>query len=254
MQAKYTDLSGASVFITGGGSGIGAHLVEGFLRQGARVAFCDIQESAAFADRMGEETGSHPLFLEADVTDREALTAALSRAKEAHGPLDVLVNNAANDQRAKPDEIDEAFWDWSLAINLKAQFFAAQEAARQMRENGGGRIVNYSSIAHAMGAPDIAPYTAAKAGVAGMTRSLARAWGAEGIRVNAIAPGLVVTDRQKELWLTQEGIERHVDRQALKRAIQPADLVGPTLFLASEASAMISAQVLVVDGGFVIHA
>ncbi|WP_373354801.1 SDR family NAD(P)-dependent oxidoreductase [Pseudoroseicyclus sp. CXY001] len=254
MSPKYPDLAGAPVFITGGGSGIGAALVEGFLRQGARVAFCDILPSDDFADRMGEETGARPLFLKADVTDNTALTGALAAAAEAHGPLKVLVNNAANDQRADPDAVDEDFWDWSLSINLKAQFFAAQAAARQMREAGGGRIVNYASIAHALGAPEIAPYTAAKAGVTGMTRSLARAWGRDGIRVNAIAPGLVVTERQKELWLTEEGIENHISRQALPLLIEAEHLVGPTLFLASEASAAIAGQVLVVDGGVVINA
>ncbi|NDV01874.1 SDR family NAD(P)-dependent oxidoreductase [Pseudoroseicyclus tamaricis] len=254
MQAKYPDLSGAPVFITGGGSGIGALLVEGFLRQNARVAFCDIVDSTEFADRMGEETGARPLFLDADVTDTGALKAAMRNAEEAHGPLAVLVNNAANDQRAEADEVDEAFWDWSLSLNLKQQFFAAQEAAAQMRKRGGGRIVNYSSIAHALGGANMTSYVAAKAGVAGMTRSLARAWGKEGIRVNAIAPGLVVTERQRELWITEEGLKSHVGGQAIPRPIAPEDLVGPTLFLASEASAMIAAQVIVVDGGYVIHA
>jgi NAD(P)-dependent dehydrogenase (short-subunit alcohol dehydrogenase family) len=251
MTATFPDLRGASVFITGGGNGIGAALTDGFLRQGAQVAFVGRSDAAPLVAELAAKHGAAPLFIPCDITDISALQAAMDEAARAHGPLKVLVNNAANDTRFTADAITESDWDASQAVNLKAYFFACQTAARQMRSHGGGAIVNYSSISVMMGLANLAPYIAANAGIMGLTRSLAREWGPDGIRVNAIAPGWVLTDRQKRLWITPEALQAHVDRQCLKTTMEPEDMVGPTLFLASQTSRMMTGQTLVVDGGVV---
>ena len=252
MTPIYPDLSGASVFVTGGGSGIGAALTEGFLRQGARVAFCQRRDGAAFCDRMAQETGNRPLFLPCDITDLAALRGALDRAAEAHGPITVLVNNAANDQRHKTLETDEAFFDWSIAINLKAYFFAAQAVIPGMQAAGGGAIINFSSISYMMGNAGYPVYTAANSAINGLTRSLAREFGPDRIRVNALAPGWVLTQKQKDLWVTPEGLAAHLARQCLPDALEPEDMVGGCLFLASAASKAMTGQALVIDGGVVV--
>lgn len=252
MLPIFPDLKGASVFITGGGSGIGAALTEGFLRQGAKVAFCQRSDASAFCDTMENTTGSRPLFLRCDLTDLDQLNAALAEAAGAHGPITVLVNNAANDQRHKTLETDEAFFDWSIAINLKAYFFAAKAVIPGMQAAGGGSIINFSSISYMMGNAGYPVYTAANSGINGMTRSLAREFGPDRIRVNALSPGWVLTDRQKELWVTPEGLAAHLDRQCLKDPLEPADIVGGCLFLASSVSKAMTGQALVIDGGVVV--
>ena len=249
---RFPDLDGASVFLTGGGSGIGAALTEGFLRQGARVAFVQRSDASGFVDEMERTTGNRPLFLPCDVTDTAALKAAIAAASEAQGDISVLVNNAANDTRHKTLEVDESFWDWAIAINLKAYFFAAQAVIPAMRRRGGGSIVNFSSISYMMGNAGYPVYTAANSGINGLTRSLAREFGPDRIRVNALAPGWVLTDRQKELWVTPEALAAHLDRQCLPDALAPADIVGGALFLASAASRMMTGQALVIDGGVVV--
>lgn len=252
MTPIYPDLSGASVFVTGGGSGIGAALTEGFLRQGARVAFCQRRDGAAFCDRMAQETGNRPLFLPCDITDLAALRGALDQAAAAHGPITVLVNNAANDQRHKTLETDEAFFDWSIAINLKAYFFAAQAVIPGMQAAGGGAIINFSSISYMMGNAGYPVYTAANSAINGLTRSLAREFGPDRIRVNALAPGWVLTQKQKDLWVTPEGLAAHLARQCLPDALEPEDMVGGCLFLASATSKAMTGQALVIDGGVVV--
>lgn len=247
----FPDLAGASVFITGGGSGIGAALTEGFLQQGSRVAFVQRSDASAFCDEMERKTGNRPLFLPCDITDTAGLKAAIVAAAQAHGPVRVLVNNAANDQRHDTLEIDEAFWDASMAINLKSYFFAAQAVIPGMQAAGGGAIVNMSSISYMMATCGYAPYITANAGITGLTRTLAREFGPDNIRANAVMPGMVVTDRQLEKWLTPEGMEAQIDRQCLKRTLAPDDMVGGVLFLASSASAAMTAQALVLDGGVV---
>lgn len=246
----FPDLRDASVFITGGGNGIGAALTEGFLAQGARVAFVGRSDASDFVAHMAEKLGTRPLFIPCDITDTAALQAAIDRAGEAHGPLDVLVNNAANDTRMVALDITEAEWDASQAVNLKAYFFAAQAAARQMQGRGGA-IVNFSSISYMMGMAGLAPYIAANAGIMGLTRSLAREWGPQRIRVNALAPGWVLTERQRRLWVTPESLAAHLDKQCLKEEILPEDIVAPTLFLASRAARMMTGQTIAVDGGVV---
>jgi NAD(P)-dependent dehydrogenase (short-subunit alcohol dehydrogenase family) len=248
----YPDLQGASVFITGGGSGIGAALTEGFLRQGAKVAFVQRSDASAFVEEMEASTGNRPLFLPCDITDIAALQGAIAHAANAHGPLDVLVNNAANDKRHTTEEVTEEFWDWSQSINLKAYFFACQSAAKSMKENGKGAIINFSSISYMMGNTGYPAYTTANGGITAMTRSLAREFGPDRIRVNALAPGWVLTQKQKDLWVTPEGLSAHLDRQCLKDTLAPEDIVGGTLFLASDSSKMMTGQVLVIDGGVVV--
>lgn len=250
--ACYTDLQGQSVFITGGGSGIGAHLTEGFLKQGANVAFVQRSDAGAFCDEMEARHGRRPLFIPCDITDVTALQGAVEQASQVHGPVTVLVNNAANDQRHTTEEVSEAFWDRSQAINLKAYFFAAQAVVKGMRAAGGGAIINFTSISYMMGNTGYPAYTAANSGLNGLTRSLAREFGPDGIRVNALAPGWVLTDKQKEMWASPEALAAHMERQCLKEHLKPEDIVGGTLFLASAASRMMTGQALVIDGGVVV--
>ena len=247
----FPDLEGASVFITGGGSGIGAALTDGFLAQGAKVAFVQRSDASAFVDEMAAKHGTAPLFLPCDITDVAALKAAVDQAAQSHGPVTVLVNNAANDQRHETLAVDEDFWTWSMAINLKAYFFASQAVIPGMHAAGGGAIVNFSSVSYMMGNSGYPAYTTANAGITGMTRSLAREFGPDRIRVNALAPGWVMTEKQKEMWVTEEALAQTLDRQCLKDTLAPDDIVGGTLFLASSASKMMTGQVMVIDGGVV---
>lgn len=250
--AVYPDLKGASVFITGGGSGIGASLTEGFLRQGAKVAFVQRSDASDFASEMEEKTGNRPLFLNCDITDIARLKACIEEASVAHGPITVLVNNAANDKRHTTEEVDEAFWDWSQAINLKSYFFACQAVVGGMRAAGGGSIINTTSISYMMGNAGYPAYTTANSGINGMTRSLAREFGPDKIRVNALAPGWVLTEKQLEMWTTPEALDAHMERMCLKEHLKPEDIVGPMLFLASRASGAMTGQAMVVDGGVVV--
>jgi len=250
--AVYPDLKGASVFITGGGSGIGASLTEGFLRQGAKVAFVQRSDASNFAVEMEEKTGNRPLFLKCDITDIARLNACIEEASLAHGPITVLVNNAANDRRHTTEEVDEAFWDWSQAINLKSYFFACQAVVAGMRAAGGGSIINTTSISYMMGNAGYPAYTTANSGINGMTRSLAREFGPDMIRVNALAPGWVLTEKQLEMWTTPEALDAHMERMCLKEHLKPEDIVGPILFLASRVSGAMTGQAMVVDGGVVV--
>ncbi len=252
MDAVYADLKGQSIFVTGGGSGIGASLTEGFLRQGAKVAFVQRSDASEFCDLMERETGNRPLYIPCDITNVDLLKDAVAQAAAAHGPIGVLVNNAANDKRHDSEEVSEDDWDQSMAINLKAYFFACQAVIAGMRAKGGGSIINFSSIAYMMGHADLPVYSTANAGINGMTRSLAREFGPDKIRVNALAPGWVLTQKQLDQWVTPEGLEAHLGMQCLKDALKPEDIVGGTLFLASEASRMMTGQSLVIDGGVVV--
>ncbi len=248
----FPDLRGRSVFITGGGSGIGAALTEGFLRQGAKVAFCQRSDATEFCGQMEQATGNRPLYLPCDISLVDQLQLTLSTAARVHGPITVLVNNAANDQRYDTAKIDEAFWDWSMAINLKAYFFACQAVLPGMKAAGGGSIINFSSISYMMADTGYAPYITANAGITGLTRTLAREYGPDRIRVNAVAPGWVLTEKQKDLWVTPEALAAHVARQSLKDTLDPDDMLGGVLFLASRASRMMTGQVMVIDGGVVV--
>ena len=251
MLIQTLQLKNKTVFITGGGSGIGAAITEGFLAQGAQVAFVQRSDATEFCNAMETKFGNKPLFIPCDITDVSALQGAIATASETFGPVEVLVNNAANDQRHKSLEVTEAFWDWSQSINLKAYFFACQAVLEGMKAAGGGAILNFSSISYMMGNAGYPAYTAANAGINGMTRSLAREFGPDKIRINALAPGWVLTDKQLEKWATEEALADHLKRQCLQEHLVPDDIVSSALFLSSEASRMITGQMLAVDGGVV---
>jgi len=250
MHPTFHDLKDASVYITGGGSGIGAALTDAFLSQGAKVAFIGREDASAFCDAMEQKHGTRPLFLQGDITDTDHLKATMDQAVAAHGPLRCLINNAANDQRHSTAEVTPDFWDWMISINLKAYFFACQHAAALMAKSGGS-IINFSSISYMMGNAGYPIYTTANSGINGMTRSLAREFGPDNIRVNAVAPGWVLTQKQKDLWVTEEALAAHIDRQCLKTPLAPDDITGACLFMASDASKMMTGQAMVIDGGVV---
>jgi NAD(P)-dependent dehydrogenase (short-subunit alcohol dehydrogenase family) len=252
VTAVFPDLKGKPVLITGGGSGIGAALTEGFVRQGAKVAFIDIAEgpSAALCDRLEREAGSRPLHVRADLRDVEALRAAVAKAEAAHGPALVLINNAALDDRHDMAEVTPDYWDANQAVNLRPHFFTAQAVAEGMKAAGTGSIINFTSTSFMINLGNMPSYTTAKAGIIGLTKGLAGTLGPHGIRVNAIAPGWVMTERQQKLWVTEEGLAAHVARQCIREVMVPDDIVGPCLFLASVASRMLTAQTMIVDGGF----
>ncbi len=251
MTPTYPDLKDASVYITGGGSGIGAALTDGFLGQGAKVAFIGRSDATSFCDEMEEKHGTRPLFLQGDITNVDRLQGSIDEAAEAHGPISVLVSNAANDQRHSLADLTPEQWDANQAINLKAYYFATQAVAPMMRAAGKGSIINFSSISYMMGNAGYSAYVAANSGITGMTRAHARELGPDKIRVNALAPGWVLTQKQLDMWATPEGLEDHLARQCIKDHLAPTDIVNPCLFLASAASNMITAQCLVVDGGVV---
>ncbi len=248
----FPDLKDASVFLTGGGSGIGAALTEGFLRQGARVTFCQRRDGTAFAEAMAQATGNRPRALALDITDTAALRVALAETAAVQGPVTVLANNAANDQRMPTLKLTPEDWDASQSVNLKAYFFACQAVLPGMIAAGGGAIVNFSSISYMWADVGYLPYRAANAGIVGMTRSLAREFGPHRVRVNALAPGWVLTAKQREMWATPEALAAFLKRQCLPDSLGPEDIVGGCLFLASRASRMMTGQSLVIDGGVVV--
>lgn len=250
-EPVFPDLKDQSVFVTGGGSGIGAALTEALLRQGAKVAFCQRSDGTAFCDAMQAATGNRPLFLPCDISVTDQLQLTLATAAKAHGPIRVLVNNAANDQRHETLKTDQAFWDWSIDVNLRSYFFACQSVIPGMQAAGGGSIINFSSISFMMADKGYAAYITANAGIVGLTRTLAREFGPDRVRVNAVAPGWVLTERQKEHWVTPEGLAAHLARQCLPDPIQPEDVAGTVLFLASETSKMMTSQTLILDGGYI---
>ncbi|EEA96699.1 MULTISPECIES: SDR family NAD(P)-dependent oxidoreductase [unclassified Pseudovibrio] len=251
-NVTFHDLKDASVFITGGGAGIGASLTDGFMQQGAKVAFVQRSDASDFAEQMKEKHGVAPLFIKCDVTDVDALQAAIKQAEEAHGPVTVLVNNAANDTRHSLEEFTQDQWDASMNVNLRPHFFTAQAAAAGMKAAGGGSIINFSSISYMMGNAGYPAYETSKAAITGLTRALARELGPDNIRVNALMPGWVLTQRQKDLWATPEDLKAHLGRQCLKEHLEPDDIIDATLFLASKASRMMTSQALVIDGGVVV--
>jgi D-xylose 1-dehydrogenase len=249
--AKYPSLFGRVVFVTGGATGIGSDIVRAFAGQGARVAFVDIQDAAGEA--LAEElagAGHKPLYLHCDLVDIDALKRVIAEIKVRLGPIAVLVNNAANDDRRPIDDVTVEYWDELQAINLRPQFFAAQAVRPHMRELGYGSIINFSSIAWRGGADGMTAYAAAKAAVGGLTRALARGFGADNIRVNAIEPGAVITEKQKRLWYPDPAqIERLVSHQFIKRVLLGEEIARAVLFLAADDSRMITKQSITVDAG-----
>jgi NAD(P)-dependent dehydrogenase (short-subunit alcohol dehydrogenase family) len=241
--ADYPSLKDKVVFITGGGSGIGASFVECFHAQGAKVAFVSRDDESDIAGRLG-------VWFEAcDVTDVPHFTAALERAAGALGPIDVLINNVANDTRHKAADTTLEAWHAGLAVNLDAGFIAARAVQPGMKAKGAGVILNIGSINALLGPAELVTYVAAKGAINAMTKTLAREWGPDGVRVNVISPGWVVTPRQLELWLTPEAEAAWMEQVALKTRIQPEDIARLALFLASDDSAMITGQNFIIDGG-----
>ena len=246
MAASYPSLAGKSVFITGGASGIGAALVRAFHGQGAKVAFVDLAQDAGRA-LAAELPGAW--FRPCDVTDGGLLQGLVREAAADLGGLHVLVNNVANDTRAEAATTSPEAWRAGLAVNLDPAFLAAAAAYPLIRAAGGGAMLNLSSINALLGPAQLAAYSAAKGAINALTKSLAREWGPDNIRVNAISPGWVVTERQLALWLTPEAEAAWMDQVALKRRIQPDDVANLALFLASDDAALITGQNLVIDGG-----
>ena len=250
--ATFHDLEGQSVFITGGGSGIGAALTEGFVREGAKVAFIQRSDASAFCDELEKTYGNRPMFMPCDILDIDALKGTMDQAVAAHGPITILVNNAAHDERHATEGFSVQEWDRMINVNLRPHFFTAQHVIAGMRAAGGGSIINFSSISYMMGNAGYHAYTASKAGITAMTRGLARELGPDNIRVNAVMPGWVLTQRQKDLWATPEGLTDILHRQCLKEHLYEADMVHGVLFLASKASRMMTSQAMVIDGGVVM--
>jgi len=251
-QTSYAGLAGRVVLITGGASGIGAAFVRAFANQQARVAFLDIDAAAgeALVREVAAASGSAPLFVACDLLDIDALRDAMAQVRITLGDAAVLVNNAANDQRQVLSEVTPEQFDWMIGVNLKHVFFAAQAVVPQMQARGGGSIINMSSVAWLRGAPALPAYAAAKAAIVGFTNSLARLVGPDRIRVNAIAPGMVITERQRQLWYPDEQkIDELRSRQAIPDAVTPDDIASLALFLASDESQRITRQCFQVDGG-----
>ncbi len=243
--ASYPSLKGRSVFVSGGGSGIGASIVEHFTAQGSKVAFVDIDETASKA--VTARTGA--TFYKCDIRDVKSYQAAIGEAGAKNGPVTVLVNNAARDDRHRIEDVTVEFFDERMAVNLRHAYFAIQAVVPGMKKAGGGSIVNFSSVSYHTMTPHLSVYQAAKAAVIGMSRGLARDLGEHGIRVNSITPGWIMTQRQIELWLTPEAEAQLMQLQCLKEKVYPPDIARMALFLGGDDSRLITAQTFVVDGG-----
>lgn len=249
-EAVYPSLRGRLVVVTGGGSGIGASLVEGFARQGAKVVFFDLARECSEALQAGlAHLDPAPEFHWCDLTRTSALQQCLGEVAEAHGPIDILVNNAASDDRHSLEEVTPDYWDDRIAVNLRHVFFASQAVAPAMRARGRGVIINLGSISWHLGLPDLSLYETAKAGIEGLTRALARELGADGVRVVCIVPGNVKTPRQ-ERWYTPEGEAEIVAAQCLKGRIEPRDVAALALFLASDDARFITGHEYFIDAGW----
>ncbi|MGO9491151.1 MAG: SDR family NAD(P)-dependent oxidoreductase [Terracidiphilus sp.] len=251
--ARYPSLDNRAILITGGATGIGESLVRHFAQQGSRVAFLDIQDEPAhqLAGSLAAEGYPAPLYIPCDLTDISALQSAVKKALSAFGTIDVLVNNAANDKRHSIDEVSPEYWNNSIAVNLRPHFFTIQAVLPTMRAQQRGSIINMSSISWMIPSTGLPLYIAAKAAIVGLTRTLAHEVGPFNIRVNAVLPGAIVTERQRRLWYTPEYKAEILSRQALKRDILPEDVARLVLFLAADDSSAITNQSYVIDGGWV---
>jgi NAD(P)-dependent dehydrogenase (short-subunit alcohol dehydrogenase family) len=246
--ARYPSLAGRTVVVTGGASGLGEEFVRQFAAQGSRVGFLDIDASRGEA--LAAELGSDVIFGACDVRDVDALQGVICGFADALGPVDVLVNNAANDRRHTIADLDLSYWEDRMAVNLRHQFFASRLVAPMMRESGGGSIINLGSISAHIDLVELVGYITAKAGIEGMTRAMARELGPDGIRVNCVIPGWVMTERQLQQEVTPEA-EAHIEQsQCLPGRVYPADVARMVLWLAADDSSMCTAQNWVVDGGW----
>ena len=251
--AKYGSLQGKRVFITGGGSGIGESLVAEFAAQGALVAFVDIavEASEALCRRLAEAGLTAPLFRHCDITDIASLQAVMAELAQKLGDFDILVNNAANDQRHQAQDVTLDYWNERIAINQRPMFFTCQAVFEGMKRRGGGSIINVSSISWHMKSGGYPVYATTKAAVVGLTRGLARDYGAHNIRVNTVTPGWVMTQRQIELWVDDAAEAEIKKSQCLPNKLMPQDIAAMVLFLASDDGAMCSSQEFIVDAGWV---
>lgn len=248
--AHYPSLQNRLVFISGGSSGIGAELVQSFAHQGARVAFCGTREGGGDALIESLTAAAHrPLYFACDVRDVDGYQKALRHLVSEHGPVHVLINNAGRDDRHKMEDVDSAFWDDRIALNLKHYFFAIQAVLPGMEAAGGGNVINMGSVSWMRGRPNLVGYTTAKAGILGLTRTLARELGPRNIRVNALVPGAIVTDRQTTLHRDAAADQAFLDAQCLKFRLDPGHVARATLFLASEDSNGMTGQHILVDAG-----
>ena len=241
--AAYPSLADRVVFVTGGATGIGATLVEEFHAQGSKVAFVSHKDDSDLSGRLGA------WFEPGDVTDTDWFEAAIGRASGALGAIDILINNVANDTRHHAADTDAAAWRKGLAVNLDAAFLAARAVHAGMKAKGGGSIVNISSINALLGPEEMVTYVTAKGGINAMTKALAREWGVDGVRVNTLSPGWIITERQLQLWLTPEAEQAWMQLVALKERIYPADVAQLAMFLSADDSAKITGQNLIIDGG-----
>jgi NAD(P)-dependent dehydrogenase (short-subunit alcohol dehydrogenase family) len=250
--ATYPSLRDRVVVVTGGATGIGEAIVEGFAHQGAKVCFFDIQdEAAASLIRRLERTKLSAAYYHVDLTDIAGLRNAVNSVVEQFGTVDVLVNNAGNDSRHKISDVTPEIWDYTIAVNLKHQFFMAQAVLGAMQKAQRGSIINMSSIGWVIPSTSQSVYVTAKAAIVGMTRTLAHEVGGSNIRVNSILPGAILTERQKRLWLTEAYTAQVLANQALKRMILPEEVARLVLFLASDDSSAITNQSYVIDAGWV---
>ncbi len=247
-QAVYPSLANKTVVITGGGSGIGEVIVEGFVRQKSRVFFLDVAEadSQALAGRLG----GGAQFLKCDLTDCDALKATFAAIEAKAGPVAVLVNNAANDDRHSFESVTPAYWDQRIAVNLRHLFFGAQAVVGGMKRAGGGSIINLGSVSWHASLPELSIYETAKAGIEGMTRALARDLGGANIRVNCVVPGAIRTPRQMKLWHTPEEEAKILAQQCLKARVDPVHVTAMVLFLASDDARMCTSHSYWVDAGY----
>jgi D-xylose 1-dehydrogenase len=250
--ARYDSLVDKVVFVTGGGSGIGASIVEHFCEQRSHVTFVDIDDavSGALCARIGDAGMRAPRYVRCDLRDVAALQAIVKRVGEDAGPITALVNNAGNDDRHKALDVTLDYWNDRIAVNLRHQFFAAQAVYPQMKAAGAGSIVNFGSISWMNSEGGYNAYTTSKAAVHGMTRGLARDWGVDRIRVNTVVPGWVMTQRQIDRWLDADGERQLLENQCLKEKLYPPDISRMVIWLAADDSRMCTAQNFIVDGGW----
>ena len=253
MKVKYLDLKNKRVFISGGGSGIGASIVEHFCEQNSEVYFIDIDVKASnkLIKSIKKKKLKAPNFIECNILDVKKLQKIIKDIITKKGPIHCLVNSAANDDRHSTDQVDEKYWDNRMNINLRHYFFAAQSVYKDMKELGWGTIVNIGSFSWMIAQGGMPGYTTAKSAIMGLTRTLARDLGVYNVRVNCIVPGWIITERQKKLWLTDEIKKNQLERQCIKRMLVPEDISKAVLFFASEQSSGCTAQNYVIDGGIV---
>jgi len=251
VKVKYSDLKKKRVFISGGGSGIGASIVEHFCEQGSEVYFIDIniKESNKLLKKIKKNKFRMPNFIECNLLDINKLEKIIKKIITTKGPIHVLINSAANDDRHTTDQVDEKYWENRMAINLKHYFFAAKAVVKAMKKIKSGSIVNLSSVSWVLGEGDKVVYETAKSAVVGLTRSFAQEYGKYNIRTNSVIPGSIATERQIKHWLTPKYKKLILDSQALKRQLKPKDVAQLVMFLASEQSSGCTKQSFVVDAG-----